>query len=260
MLNRYNLRRVFQLLFLIVAIIIIWQTTNFIAHSYCPYALVCFGARGLNQGFFFVFLTAIVGGLLIVFSAIFIGRRFCGYICPLGSVIEYLNFLNPWQKKIRRKRIPLNIEKKLRFGKYLVLIGTAVFAFFLIGYLYYPLCPVMLSTGSTQITLLGGLVLVLIIFSSILVKRFWCRYLCGYAALMNCFQFIGKILHIKRSKIYRNLEVCTDCKCCEYDCPMNIEITDLEYIEDFNCIYCLNCIKACPKDMCLTVTDKKASG
>ena len=253
MLNKYRLRVLFQILFLIVAVIMVFTISSFIAHRYCPYAVVCFGIRGLNQEAAFVFISAIIAGLIILISTLFVGRRFCGYICPLGTVVEYLNYLNPFRKKNRRKRVPLPLEKKLRIGKYLVLIASAVMAFMLVGYIYYVVCPVMLSTGSMSLSIAGIIVVAIIVIGSIFIRRFWCRYLCGYAALMNCYQFIGERLGIKRFRIYRNLEICTDCRCCEYDCQMNIEIT---YIEDFNCIFCLNCIKTCPKDMCLNLTDK----
>ncbi len=251
MLNRYRLRVMIQLLFLIVSLLIVYLTANFIAHAYCPYAVICFGLRGINPGSHYLFVAAIIGGIIILLSTLFIGRRFCGYVCPLGTVVEYLNYLNPFRKKQARKMIPPNIEKTLRVGKYIILILTAILALFLYSFYYFQLCPVMLATLSTEFTLSGIAVLLIIVSGSIMIRRFWCRYLCPYAAFMNCFQFIGKLLRIKPSRIYRNLEVCTDCHCCEYNCQMNIIITDQEYIDDYNCIYCLNCIKACPKDQCL---------
>ncbi|MBW6516120.1 MAG: 4Fe-4S binding protein [Candidatus Cloacimonetes bacterium] len=257
MMSKFILRRIIQLIFLLLSIYIVMTAVNFISHRYCPYAVICFGLRGLNPEVGFFFITAIIGGLIILLSTLFIGRRFCGYVCPLGTVIEYLNYLNPFRKKVLRKRVPPNVEKSLRLGKYLILIGTALFAFFLWGYLYYQICPVMLATGSVNFTPWGIIITAVIIIGSIFVMRFWCRYLCPYGALMNCFQFIGKKFGIKRSMIYRNLEVCNDCRCCEYNCQMNIDITDAEYIEDLNCIFCLNCIKACPKDMCLTLDSNK---
>jgi polyferredoxin len=256
MINKFTLRRIIQIGVLIFSAAVVIKALDFIAHSYCPYALICFGARGLRLGSWPIFLPAIIAGFLIALITIFIGRRFCGYICPLGTLVEYLNLLNPFRKRFLPKRIPLMIERRLRLGKYLILIATLTMALLFWGYLYYQLCPVMLLTFSAELTLWGILVLLFVIIGSIFINRFWCRYLCPYAAILNCFQFIGKKTDLKRSKIYRNLEVCNDCRCCELNCQMNIEITEQEYIEDFNCIYCLNCIKACPKEACLTLTDK----
>lgn len=252
-----RIRRIIQFSFLLLSVVAVWQAARFVAHEFCPYAVICFGIRGLNPNMFFVFLTAIFGGLFIALTSIVIGRRFCGYVCPLGTVIEYLNYLNPFRSKVRFKRIPPVLEIKLRLGKYIVLIVTAALAFFLLGYLYFQICPVMLLTGSAHYSVIGVITLSVVLIGSLLITRFWCRYLCGYGALMNCFQFITRKTGIKRFKIYRNLEICNDCKCCEYGCQMNIEITDQEYIEDLNCIYCLNCINSCPKKMCLTITGRK---
>lgn len=253
MINKFRIRIFLQAVFLIVAVTIVLKSAHFIAHRYCPYAVVCFGIRGLNPNAIFTFVSAIIGGVIILLSTLFWGRRFCGYICPLGTIAEYLHYLNPFRRRVFKKRVPHHIDRVLRSVKYLILILTALFAFLLLGYLYFQICPVMLATGSESLGFWSIFAMMAIVIGCIFIKRFWCRYLCTYASLMNCFQFLGSKIGIKRSVIHRNLEVCNDCRCCEYNCQMNIDITDQEFITDSNCIFCLNCLRICPKEKCLTM-------
>ncbi len=243
-------RRLIQFLFLAVSVLVVVFTAIMIGHKYCPYSVICFGLRSLNPEAGLRNIEAIIAGLVILLSTLFIGRLFCGYICPLGTVSEYLNYLNPFRNKVAQ--IPFRAEKYLRLGKYALLLFNIVAGTFILSRAYYNYCPVMILTFLQGLVVPGIIVLSIIGLGSIFIARFWCRYLCPYAALMNCFQFIGKILKIKRRKIYRNLETCIDCYCCEKVCQMNIKILDNEYIEDANCIYCLDCIKVCPRKDCLT--------
>jgi polyferredoxin len=198
---------------------------------------------------YFAYIQMVIIGLLIAVSTIFIGRRFCGYICFLGTLQEYLFKLNP---KKMKTQLPLNIHRKLSVIKYIILIITFVMALFLIQYLYMPFCPVVAISFPNSISFFGIITLIIIFVGGFFIERFWCRYLCPYAALMNLFQFIGKISGIKKHVIKRNWEVCNDCGICTKNCPMNIDISQYENITDPNCIHCLKCIKFCPKDDCMT--------
>jgi polyferredoxin len=251
--SKFALRRMIQAVAFLSSVLFVVLSVRFIGHQYCPYAVICFGLRSLNPQTRLVFASTVVAGLIIMVSTLFIGRRFCGYICPLGTLSEYLNYLNPWRKKLSRKRIPIKLEQYIRIGKYVVLLFTATASLIFLSTKYFDFCPVMVLTSLSDIWLPGIITLVVVGIGSILMIRFWCRVLCPYAALMNCVQYLGRKLKLPKSLIYRNLEVCNDCLCCEYNCQMNINITDEEYIKDFNCIYCLNCIKSCPKQHCLTI-------
>ena len=109
-------------------------------------------------------------------------------------------------------------------------------------------CPVIAISFPLQITIWGALSLVLIFLLGIFIERFWCRYICPYAALMNIFIYLGKLLHIKRKVIRVNTNNCISCNLCNKACPMNINIVMQTKVTDPNCIYCENCIDKCPKD------------
>ena len=248
--NKFRLRNLIQNIFLsiwIIFILILIPYKFHTCHQFCPYATICFGTMALKG--YFIYFQMVLIGLLIAISTIFIGRKFCGYVCFLGTILEYLFKLNP---KKRKTQLPLNSHRKLGLIKYFILIITFVMALLFVQYLYMSFCPIIAISFLKSISVFGIITLIIIFISGFFVERFWCRYLCPYAALMNIFQLIGKKTGIKKHVIKRNLEICIDCSICTENCPMNIDISKYEDITDKNCIHCLKCIQTCPKDDCMT--------
>lgn len=248
--NKFKLRNLFQLFFLglwILLILYLIPTRIGTCHQFCPYAAVCFGAMTFSG--FFAYLPMIIIGLLIAVSTIFIGRKFCGYICFIGTLQEEIFRLNRIKQK---RRVPPSVHKFLCFFKYPVLLITLIMAVLLVQYKYMEFCPVVSLSFLSVITVWGVLTLLMIFVPGFFIERFWCRYLCPYAALMNVFQFLGRIFKIKKRQIKRNMEVCVDCYLCTKNCPMNIDLTQFEEVCDPNCIHCLQCLRVCPRSNCLT--------
>jgi polyferredoxin len=176
----------------------------------------------------------------------FIGRKFCGYICPIGTLQEVLFSLR--SKKYRRlKRVPFFYEYKFRKLIYIIMGLTVVLVLIGKSPLYMLFCPVQTIGIIPNIFITGILIWLIIIIGSLFTERFWCRYLCPMAALMNLFQMLSKLFGFKRLMIKRNLEKCVDCCNCIKNCPMNIDLQQSEYIIDLNCIHCMKCAASCPK-------------
>jgi len=217
------------------------------AHQFCPYSSICFGIMGLKIHTGMLFKPAIIIGLLIVFSTIFLGRLFCGYVCFIGTLQESIYKLNKSRHKFLQ-RIPFRFHRFLLGLKYLSFLITVIFAYFGIQYLYMKFCPVLAFAHPQRIGIAAVITLVIIIFGGFLVERFWCRYLCPYATMMNVFQYIGKLLKIKRWQIFRNIKTSINCFNCANYCPMNIDIGYNEEISDVNCIHCFRCVRICSKE------------
>ena len=75
---------------------------------------------------------------------------------------------------------------------------------------------------------------------------------CPFAALMIIFMKVGNLFGIKRMKVKRNLERCVDCGFCIKSCPMNIDLSESEYIDNYECIVCMRCAISCPKPKTIT--------
>lgn len=251
--NKFKVRKMLQTVFFgfwLLILLLIYKGSLSTTHEWCPYSAICFGPM-LVQGYGAYLISAIIG-LVVTLAAIFVGRKFCGYLCFIGTIEEYIYKLNPQSKKRNRKRLPKALHKFLSLGKYITFAITMISAVFLFQYGYMKFCPVINLGFPTVMGVAGAISLATIFIGGFFIERFWCNYLCPYAALMNIVQFIGRVFKIKRHKIMRNMEVCIDCHLCDKNCPMGIDILEHEKIESENCIHCLRCLKVCPKDRCLT--------
>ena len=245
-----ELRRIIQYGFLGITMIIVVLLIDgklCSAHGLCPYSSVCFGVMSLNPAFAkLLYPISVIIGLLIAVASIIWGRRFCGYVCPFGTAQEMIYNLNPKSKKNKQLTFPIWLHKFLNSFKYIIMFITILAAFRSMQYVYMKFCPVLAMSHPQNITIASIITLFIILIGGYFVNRFWCRYLCPYAALMNLFQYIGKILHIKSNRIHASEEHCLDCRLCSKCCPMQIVIHEEKRVENVNCIFCLKCLQSCP--------------
>ena len=246
MYKKPNTRFYSQLFFLLISILLVIILQSSIlkyAHTYCPNACVCFGTLNLLNGTN-LFIPAIITGIAILLFTIFFGRKFCGYVCPFGTIQE---LLFPKYRLKKKKDIPYMLHNKMKYVKYIIFFTTVFFLVLGVPYYFMAFCPVLLLAHPSTILFASIALWVIFIILMFLVERFGCRYLCPYAALLNISQVIGSLFKIKRSHIFRNMEVCIDCGLCSKKCPMAINLLNYEDVTDPECIHCLRCIEGCPK-------------
>ena len=259
--NKFRLRRIIQIVtFSIGVLIFVLLATGVIAsvaHQRCPYSVVCFGLFGLNptvEGGFLpvgtlagVLVTVPLLMLVFTVATLFIGRLFCGYVCPLGTLQEWLYAAVNRGKCRFRQRVPYGVHRWLKWLKYLVLLATAALAFFGAQWVYMRFCPVITLAHPSTATWVGFGMLAVIVGGGMLVERFWCRYLCPYAALMNLFMHLGNWARVPRLHITRNIKTSLECFNCLNYCPMYIDIGYNEAITNAECIQCRRCVRSCTK-------------
>ncbi|MDP8210130.1 MAG: 4Fe-4S binding protein [Candidatus Stygibacter australis] len=251
MLKLDKIRRNIQLFFLAVSIALFALLISGIlqiAHAYCPQSAVCFGCLNLGQSLGnWMFPAALISGLAILLLTMFIGRRFCGYACPFGTIQELIFSLNKKSgKRDYKSALPQSVHNYLKWLKYLILLATAILAWLGLSYIYMKFCPVVSIAHIQNVRIAGVLSLGVITIAGFFIERFWCNYLCPYAALLNITQWIGKILHLPRNKVWWSKDCCVDCMLCDDYCPMRIKVQKSEKVNDVECIYCHRCELCCP--------------
>lgn len=184
--------------------------------------------------------------MIIVFAlAVAFGPVFCGWICPFGTVQEWISKLG---RKIFKRRhntfIPTKIDRVLRYLRYVVL-GLVIFMTARSGELlfanvdpYYAL----FNFWTGEVAISAFVVLAIVLTAALFVERPFCKYACPYGAVLgltNLFRLFG---------IKRNATTCINCKACDRACPMNIEVSTAGTVRDHQCISCLECSSetACP--------------
>jgi NapH/MauN family ferredoxin-type protein len=200
--------------------------------------------------------------LMALITAVLLKRGFCSWVCPFGLLTEYLNRLH---KSIFRKNIKLPpwLDYPLRSLKYLLLafflwaIVLKMNAAALDYFIYSPynmVADIKMLNFFSDITPFAFWVLVALVVLSILIRNFWCRYLCPYGALLGVLSFLSIL------KVHRNVETCTNCQKCTRTCPVDIKVHKTKSVISDECHACLQCVDVCPEKDTLYLSAARRNG
>ena len=200
--------------------------------------------------------------LIILSTAILLKRGFCSWVCPFGLLTEYLNRLHHF---IFRKniRIPRWLDYPLRSLKYLLLafflweIVIKMNAFALDYFIYSPYnmaADIKMLYFFKNISVFTLWVLAALVILSILIRNFWCRYLCPYGALLGALSLLSIF------KVHRNNQTCTNCRQCTRACPADIQLHKTTTVMSDECHACLKCVSVCPEKNTLYLSSLKKNG
>jgi NAD-dependent dihydropyrimidine dehydrogenase PreA subunit len=134
--------------------------------------------------------TQIMMGVVLFIGIVLFSRLFCGYICPLGTVSEWIGKLGDKMKV----RITLKgfADYALRFLKYALLFITFYFTLKSSELFCKKFDPYygVVSGFNTDVVLLWSLIAIgALVIGSLFIRLFWCRYLCPLGALSIIFKF-----------------------------------------------------------------------
>jgi len=205
--------------------------------------------------------SALVLLLMIGFTAVFMKKGFCSWVCPVGFFSEMLAGIHILIFD-RQWKLPKLLDFPMRSLKYL-LMGFFVYAVYaqmtmpdLHKFIYSPYNKVadikmlLLFSHMSETTFW---VLVILVLLSIGIPYFWCRYLCPYGALLGALSWLSPF------KIHRDKQTCIDCEKCTKVCPAKILVHKSRTVYSDECHSCMNCVDVCPvKDtLYLSVTEKR---
>ncbi len=272
LLTHRTLRRLVQLSFatfiIVISIqhVIIGETSGNItasAEAYCPFGGLETLYKYITSGGSFVSHTHLSNVVLLVavlLTALLLRSAFCGWICPLGFLQDLIsNLSNTLQKRfhgLRHRMANLKkhsarlavVDRYLRYLKYLVLIwavgGSAYYGFMV--FRDYDPWSALLNVAEFSFTP-GVIVLAITLVASFFVERPWCRYACPLGAASG---LLGKL-----SPVYlkREGDACKVCQICTKACPMGLEVHTATTIKSADCVACLECVGACPRNGALEV-------
>ncbi|TVR05738.1 MAG: 4Fe-4S binding protein, partial [Spirochaetaceae bacterium] len=199
-------------------------------------------------------LWMLIGALLAAGIA---GSLFCGWLCPLGSVQEWVGRLGRRIFGRRYNRLVLGkVDRALSFLRYAVLallvVQTVRFGEALGATLNPARALMHVWTGGAFVA--GLAVLVAVLVGSLLVERPWCRWLCPFGALQ------GVIARLSPWTIRRNASACISCGKCARVCPFSIPVDQASLVRDGRCNRCTHCVAACPVDDVLDFTSGLPGG
>lgn len=213
---------------------------------------------------------AVISGILVfLFWFIFLNKAWCGYVCPFGTLQDWMTKLRK-SIGIRYSSYSQNQFEKLSKIKYIFLFIVLVFPLLMgVGLMgsewsaaFCKICPARIITPmfsgdfsqwvidfssktAILLTSLGIFFAGLFFVGSFIKKRFFC-FFCPMSALHYIFSKISIV------QFRKNGSKCTRCGDCYTVCDMQIKdiadnVTDINILRD-DCILCLKCVAACPED------------
>ncbi len=187
-----------------------------------------------------------LSGFFYVAVAFVLGRAFCGWVCPQGTLSEIGDRLRTRLGYRRVPDSPLAVRRSRMIG--FSILGVVLATSFVVGVpLFCYICPIgLISRALVSGTIFGTVggelaILGLIITAEISVaRRGWCKYICPMGALY------GACVTPRSLRVERNAEACQGCHTCEQVCP-----TGNSPIEDrvgSSCLSCGDCLDSCPEE------------
>lgn len=222
--------------------------------------------------------------ILTILLTVFLGRIWCGWICPMGTMLEWTLFRSArqWSKKI---------DPKWRMGKFgllFIILGAALFGNLTLMIMdplalitrfsttaFIPALNLGINTTEKLLYRLDffrpaiegleklwrgnflpamqpafdqGFWIALIFFGILglnaLADRFWCRYLCPLGGLLGI---------LSKFSLFRLIidKGCTRCRMCSSACKLDaIEQADDGFkIISSECTMCMDCTNRCPHNL-----------
>lgn len=258
--------------------------------KYCPFGgLQAFGTYLVNHSLACsMSMLQIMMGLVLAAGVVFFSKLFCGYLCPLGTVGETMGRIG------KGLRLQIDVpagsaaDRWLRAVKYVLLFTILYFTlssselfckkidpYYAVATGFKGEIVLLMSITSLTLLLLGGMV----------VKMFWCKYVCPLGAMSNIFKFLPlavlaaaaiwvldycgvegawvwvlaavcvvaffvEAIRLKSSVVplmyvQCDAALCNNCRLCERKCPYHIKIHDDAKVKHVDCTLCGQCISSC---------------
>ena len=212
-------------------------------YYFSPYLIIMGVSEGIITGSFIIFL-------IMFLTSLFLGRIFCGWLCPVGGLQECLTLAN--DKPARGGRLDwLKYLIWIPWITIIVIIAIGSGGFKEIDFLYQTEHGIsLLNLGAY---LIYYVVLILIIILSLICgRRGFCHYICWMAPFMIIGTKIKNKLRIPSFHLSADQSKCIECKQCTKNCSMSLPVDEMVKNGQMNnseCILCGECIDGCPESV-----------
>jgi ferredoxin-type protein NapH len=212
-------RTISQILFFLLLAVVLVGAFCSVSLGSGAYLTCSLGMLQLMIGSQQLIWGTIVSGVVLLGLTMLLGRVFCGWICPFGAVLDWLQ--KPLERvRLAKSQIPAFLastdNQRVKYG----VLGGVLAAAAIVKYpAFCAACPVgtVCRTAGLQGINMGAETTVLPLIAGLetVRKRFWCKTLCPIGALLGLFSKWSPL------KIRLPLDNCAGCRRCEQACDMD---------------------------------------
>ncbi len=211
-------------------------------YYFSPYLIIMGASEGVITGSFIVFAS-------LFLSALFLGRAFCSWVCPLAGVQEYCI-----------KSRPKRVNNRLNWIRYLIWVpwlGIIIYMAVRAGgytrasFAYQTYYGISVKDVQSLVIYLLVVVLTLIL-SFTIGRRALCHYVCWMSPFMVAGRKLSNLIKLPALRLKSDRSKCIKCGKCTKVCPMSLDVTDMVQsgkMENSECILCGSCVDNCPKSV-----------
>src|SRR4030066_588247 len=211
-----------------------------IFYYFSPYLIIMGASEGIISG------SSIVFGALFL-SALFLGRGFCSWFCPLAGIQE-ASFL-------ARNRSVNNKYNWIRYIIWVPWMGLIIYMAITAGglkkvdFTYQTTHGISVSDISA-LPMYFTIVFLTVILSFAVGKRGFCHYVCWMSPFMIWGRKFRNLFRWPSLRLRADKNKCIDCKTCTKNCPMSLDVNAMvgsRSMENSECILCGSCVDNCEK-------------
>ncbi len=184
---------------------------------------IALAALGRVQLWLPVFLLGLVASL-------FLGRLYCGWACPMGTLFRPVNRLKSWLR-LPRLRPPRFLQARgVRWVFVVALIGAMVIS----------------RRMGVELDLLVWVTAAAVVITLFFHESFWHTRICPYGTLLSV------TTRAARRTMRIDEEDCKPCGKCRRVCPTHTIATldsEKRRVLPAECLVCFNCAEVCPQDV-----------
>lgn len=244
MIRQLPMRQRVRKALIILAFLSFPLTMNYLS----PYLIIDSTANGIVNG------SLVMFGLMFL-SSLFLGRAWCGWVCPGGGMQEIIEPVN--NKPVNGRKV--NWIKWLIWIPWITIIVTlaiSVGGYKSVDLLYGTQNGISLA-GDTDRPILFAYIIyygVVALFVGLAIfagRRAGCHTICWMAPFMIMGRWIRNRLAWPSLRLQATPSACADCKTCTSHCPMSLDVNGmvkLNQMENSECILCGTCVDGCSKD------------
>jgi len=181
-------------------------------------------------------LESLLWFLLLIPGAYLFGRIWCGWLCHLGALQEFMFSASKF--KILTSRKAQSVFKMILITVFILWILQLIITKTNIFCEYDPF-KVAFNLISASTT--GYILLAILLLSSVLIYRPFCRTICPVGLILGLTSYIPGARKLEKK------DSCINCKSCDKECKQRAMIHEgkTTTLKEEDCIMCGECISKC---------------